>query len=323
MTGAWATQAIAVAAELSLADHIARSTCASSERLAQLTGTDPDALARLLRYLASLGVVRSVGEGFELTDLGQPLRSDTSPSLQPLARMYGGPFYRSFGSLMHTVRTGREAFAHVFGENHFAHFAARPELSTLFDRSMESSATIFTRLVDVVDFARARVVVDVAGGSGALLARLLPRTPHLRGVLLERPHAIEAARVNLAAAGCDDRCEFVGGDFTRAVPPGGDIYILSRVLHDWSDDQCREILARCAEAMPSHAELLVVERLLPEDDTPSLAVAWDLHMMCNVGGRERTARHYARLLGESGFRVADCQPLPLDAAVLRAARCPS
>jgi hypothetical protein len=162
--------------------------------------------------------------------------------------------------------------------------------------------------------------VDVAGGNGALLARLLPRAPHLRGVLLERPHAIDAARGNLARAGCLDRCDLTAGDFTRAVPSGGDVYILSRILHDWSDEQCRQILARCAEAMAPCAELLVVERLLPEDDTPSLAVAWDLHMMCNVGGRERTAGHYGRLLEEAGFRLESCHPLPLDAAVLRATR---
>jgi hypothetical protein len=127
---------------------------------------------------------------------------------------------------------------------------------------------------------------------------------------------IEAARGTLAAAGCADRCELVPGDFTGGVPAGGDVYLLSRVLHDWDDQQCRTILKRCAEAMRPDAELLVLERLLPSP----LAVAWDLHMLCNVGGRERTAGHYRRLLAEAGFEVVDVHDLPLEVALLRARR---
>jgi hypothetical protein len=124
----------------------------------------------------------------------------------------------------------------------------------------------------------------------------------------------------LAEARCADRCELVTGDFTAAIPAGGDMYLLSRVLHDWDDQQCLGILKRCAEAMPDHAELLIVERLLPEDDSPSLAVAWDLHMMCNVGGRERTATEYHELLADAGFELTTRHNLPLDVALLRARR---
>lgn len=159
-------------------------------------------------------------------------------------------------------------------------------------------------------------VVDIAGGNGELLRRILHAAPHLRGVLLERPHAIEAARGALARAGCADRAELVLGDFTCGIPGGGDVYILSRVLHDWDDQQCRALLKRCAEAMPAQAELLIVERLLPEDDSPSLAVAWDVHMLCNVGGRERTVSQYRTLLAESGFELIEQHPLPLDTALL-------
>lgn len=102
------------------------------------------------------------------------------------------------------------------------------------------------------------------------------------------------------------------------MPPDGDVYILSRVLHDWDDQQCRLILKRCAEAMSPKAQLLILERLLPEDDSPSLAAAWDVHMLCNVGGRERTAGHYRRLLRESGFRLARQHRLPLEFVVLQA-----
>ncbi|WP_145794737.1 methyltransferase [Kitasatospora atroaurantiaca] len=318
MTGAWVTQAIAVAAELGLADQLAAPAGVSTEQLADRTGADHGSLLRLLRYLAGLGVVTPYGDSYRLTEIGQLLRTDVEHSMHPLARLYGGSFYESFGQLIHAVRTGREAFEHLFGKNHFDHFAEHPELAELFDRAMASSAAMFGPVVEGVDFSGARVVVDVAGGNGELLSRILRASPHLRGVLLERSHVIAAARGTMAKAGLADRCRFVVGDFTSAVPEGGDVYLLSRVLHDWDDRQCLAILERCAEAMPAGAELLIVERLLPEDDSPSLAVAWDVHMMCNVGGRERTADHYRRLLAAAGFDLTTWSELPLDGALLRA-----
>lgn len=104
------------------------------------------------------------------------------------------------------------------------------------------------------------------------------------------------------------------------VPAGGDVYVLSRVLHDWDDDRCREILRHCARAMHESADLLVVERVLPADGSASPATAWDLHMMCNVGGRERRADHYARLFADAGLTLVGRTPLPLDGSVLHSRR---
>ncbi|MEW1641949.1 methyltransferase [Streptomyces sp. NPDC091219] len=311
MTGAWATQAVATMAELNIADHLAEHPGMSAARLAELTGTHPDALRRLLRYLTVLGLLTSAEDTYHLTAAGQPLCTATEFSLHPLARLYAGPFYDSFAGLTHSVRTGEEAFAHRNGQHHFAHFAEHPELGDLFHRSMAASAEMFTPVPALVDFSEARRVVDVGGGNGALLDRLLRAHPHLEGVLYERPGALEAARTRLA-----ERCSFVAGDFTRSVPEGADVYLLSRVLHDWDDESCLTILQNCAEAMRPGARLLVVERLLP---TPT-AVAWDVHMLCNVGGRERDEDHYRRLLEKAGFAVLTSHPLPLGASLVSAVR---
>lgn len=318
MTGAWTTQAIAVAAKLGLADRLDAHPGADLALLAELTGSHVDSLGRLLRYLTGLGLVATDPDGsYHLTELGGPLRTGAADSFQPLALLYGGPFYRSFGRLAHSVRTGEEAFARVYGEHHFPYFARHPELADLFDRAMAASAPMFAPVAGLVDLSAHRVVVDVAGGNGELLGRLLRAAPHLEGVLLERPHAVEAAEKAFAGAGLADRCRFVAGDFTTGVPAGGDLYVLSRVLHDWDDTRCLEILRRCAEVMAPGTELLVVERLLPPDARLSLAVAWDIHMLCNVGGRERTEDHYRRLLDAAGFDFAACHELPLQAALLR------
>jgi len=315
MTGAWATQAISAAAELNLPDHLV--TTSDLPGLAAATGADADSLGRLLRYLATLGLVRGSDDGHALTDLGALLRSDVDGSLRPLALMYGGPFYQSFAALTDAVRTGEESYAKVFGQHHFHHMAADPELAELFHQSMAASNAVFADLVRVVDFADVRTVVDVAGGNGELLSRVLAANPNVRGMLLERPHALAAAESTLAPVA--DRCTLVPGDFTEGVPATGDAYLLSRILHDWDDAQCHGILANLAAAMPAHAELMVIERLLPADtDTDSLAVAWDIHMLCNVGGRERTESHYRQLLAAAGFELTATIPLALDTYVLRA-----
>ncbi|MGZ9928658.1 methyltransferase [Streptomyces sp. NC-S4] len=329
LTGAWTTQALAAFSRLGLPDAMDTRTAHRTGELARLTGSDPRGLGVLLRHLAMLGAVTRYPdqeeEGFRLTELGALLRADAPGSMRPLALMYGGPFYRSFGALDHAVRTGRPAFDHLFGENHFDHFARDPELAALFDLSMAASSRMFEPLpahpviTAAAQACAAATVVDVAGGNGELLGRILTAHPRLRGVLLERPHAVEAARGLLDAAGCGARCDYRTGDFAD-VPPGGDVYVLSRVLHDWDDDRCLEILRHCVRAMPAHADLLVVERLLPADGSPSLATAWDLHMLCNVGGRERRADHYARLFADAGLRLVGDRPLPLDAHVLHARR---
>ncbi|MFS8099328.1 SAM-dependent methyltransferase [Lentzea alba] len=313
LTGAWATQAIAAAVELRLPDHLAATS--DLGELALATGADEESLGRLLRYLGTLGVVRCA-DGFVLTELGTLLRTGIEGSMSALALMYGGPFYRSFGALTEAVRTGEESFAKVFGAHHFPYFAEDPALASLFHRSMAASNAMFAELVRTVDFAEARLVVDVAGGNGELLSRVLAANPSLSGVLMDRPEAIAVAEEKLADHAT--RCLLIPGDFTVDVPRGGDVYLLSRVLHDWDDAMCRTILTTCALGMPPHAELLIIERLLPETDAPSLSVPWDIHMLCNVGGRERTESHYRALLADAGFVLETVRPLALDGYVLRA-----
>jgi hypothetical protein len=306
MTGAWETQSLAVAAELRLPDLLRKGM--SPKDVATEVGADYDSLLRLLRYLASLGVLE--GRDFQPTEMGLLLCTDRQYSLRHLALLYGGAIYQSFGALGHAVRTGSEAFDYIFGEHHFDYFAKHPEMG--FNQAMASSASIFGQIADVYDFSTKQVVVDIGGGNGELLHQVLDAAPHLEGILFERADVIGSVKAR-------ERCTYVGGDFTTDnIPDGGDVYLLSRVLHDWDDQQCRDILKRCGESMRRDANLLIVERLLPEDFSPSLAFAWDIHMLCNVGGRERTRTHYEQLLADTGFTLTATTELPLDFALLQA-----
>jgi O-methyltransferase domain len=166
------------------------------------------------------------------------------------------------------------------------------------------------------DFAGLRELVDVAGGSGVLLETILRATADLRGVLVDRPEAVERAGARLAAAGLDGRAECVAGDFFDAVPPGADAYLLSRVLHDWDDADARRILTACREAMPAGARLLVVDAIVPEraQDGPE-AVRMDIHMLILLGARERTEAEFRDLLASAGFALRRVVPTASPAGV--------
>ena len=166
------------------------------------------------------------------------------------------------------------------------------------------------------DFGRLRRLVDVGGGSGVLLSAILRATPALRGVLMDRPAAIAAARERLATEGLSERAECVAGDFFATVPPGADGYLLSRVIHDWDDRDAVRILRRCRAAMPGTARLLLVESVLPERarDAPE-AIRMDLHMMVLLGARERTEEEYRRLLAAAGLDLRRVVPTASPAAL--------
>ncbi|MGI5230672.1 methyltransferase [Actinoallomurus sp. CA-142502] len=315
LTGAWTTQALCTAAELGIGDHL-YSQPATSAELAMLTNADPDLLHRVLRYLASLDVVRRDGEQWALTGLGMTLRTG---ALRDVARLYGGIFYRSFGSLAHSVRTGENAFEHALGLPPFDYLNEHPEQARVFHGAMAAGSSWFSGVPRAIDFTDAGMVVDVAGGHGDLLRHILKAAPAIRGVLFDQPAVADAAREELEKDGLLDRCDVIGGDFTERVPEGGDVYLLSRILHDWDDEHCLKILANCRRAMPEAARLVIVERPIPTDGTPSLAIAWDVHMAVNnLGGRERTDEEYRRLLRAAGFDLVDIRPLTLDMAVLTA-----
>jgi hypothetical protein len=320
LTGAWATQALCTAAELGVADQLHDKPATSAE-LALLVNADADLLHRVLRYLDSLGVVRSRQERWELTELGRTLRTG---ALRDVARLYGGVFYRSFGSLPHSVRTGDNAFEHALGMAPFDYLNEHPDQAQIFHGAMAAGSSWFSRVPEVVNFAGVRTVVDVAGGRGDLLRHILAASPGTRGILFDQPSVVDSAREVFEEAGLLDRCDLVGGDFTEDVPPGGEVYLMSRILHDWGDEQCVRILAACRRAMPETALLVLVERPIPTDGTPSLAIAWDVHMSVNnLGGRERTQDEYHRLLRSAGFHLVDARPLALDMAVLTAAPRPA
>ena len=311
-TGYQVSQALYAAARLGIADLLAAGPRAV-EDLAQASGSHAPSLYRLLRALAGLGVFAQDDDGrFRLTPLAELLRSDVLDSIRAAILNHGGRNYRLWGDLLYGVQSGENAFEHIFGMPSWGYFAQHPEEGALFDTFMATRARQRrAALLAAYDFAGAHTIIDVGGGRGALLAGILAAYPTVRGVLFDQPQVVEAARETLQAAGVAERCEIIGGDFFESVPAGGDVYVLSTVLHDWPDDRATAILRNCRRALIPGGRLLIVDRVIPAGDQAWAGKFYDLAMMLeHVGGRERSEAEWRDLLSASGFRPARIIPMP-------------
>jgi ubiquinone/menaquinone biosynthesis C-methylase UbiE len=304
MLGGFAvTQSICAAAKLGIADLLDAGP-RTTEELAALTGVDAPSLYRLLRALASVGVfTETAPRTFALTTMAERLRTDAPDSLREWAIVIGELGTRSFGELMHSLHTGQPAFESVFGMPIFEYLEAHPETAAVFDgHQSQGGRALHAAVARSLDFDANEMLVDLGGGNGSLAAAILERHPELRAVIFDLPHVIERAQAT-ADTDPNSRCEFVAGSFFEHVPPGADAYLLSRVLHDWDDDQAASILDNCRRAMRDDARLLVIERVVPPGDEPHESKFMDLNMLVMAGGRERTESEYRALLERSGLRL--------------------
>ena len=319
MTGYWVAQALYVAAKLGIADLLWDGPL-STQQLALATDSHAPALYRVLRALASAGVFTETRPShFGLTPLADLLRTGTPDSMRALAITYNEELYRAWGDILHSVRTGQPAFEHHFGLPVFTYYAQHPESDRVLNEALASYTTqLAGAAATTYDFSPFKVVVDVGGGYGALLAAILRRNADARGILFDQPHVVAAAEDYLTTAGVADRCVRVGGDFFTAVPDGGDAYVLSQILHDWDDERCVAILKQCRKVMPGHGKLLVVEIVLPLSEEPSFGKWLDLHMLVVTSGRERTAPEYAALFDAAGFTLGRVVPTPAGPCVVEA-----
>jgi hypothetical protein len=308
--GLTTSRAIGVASELCIADRI-KDGPKSVQELAAQSGVHARSLYRVLRACASIGVFSEDGEKqFSLTPLAEPLLSDAPGSLRAFAVMFTTDWqYQTWADLPYSVKTGKPSFDKVFGMPMFEYFGKNQKAGKEFNEAMTSNSAFASEAVlTSYDFSTASKIVDVGGGHGILLASVLNKYPHLKGILFEVPAVAEEAKGLIDAHDVANRCERISGDFIDSVPTGGDIYILKHILHDWNDEQCIAILANCRKAMAPRGKVLVVEMVLPEGNEPSIGKLLDLEMLLFLPGCERTEAEYRALFDKAGLEL--CRVLP-------------
>jgi SAM-dependent methyltransferase len=298
------SQALYVVAKLGIPDLL-QDGPKTSEELATKAGAHPRALFRVMRALAALGFFTQDGSNrFGLTPKTRPLLSDTPDSVRASVIFFGQEQYRATGELLHTVQTGETSFDHLYGMGHFEYLSRHPDASVTFNAAMGAGLRQSENPIARYSFSGRRVVVDVGGGRGDQIASILRANPKLKGILYDLPQVAADARAYLKANGLSDRCDLVTGNAFESIPRGGDVYLMSRVLHDWPDDKAATLLANCRKAIPTGGILLIRDGVLPEGDAAAQATQMDLTMLIMTGGLERTEADWRSLLRGAGFALA-------------------
>lgn len=321
--GLWTTQALFAAVELGLVDALASGGPMRAEALAEQRSCNADAVHRLLRGLATLGVCEGLDDGrFALTALGGPLAARHPASLQPWVLLAGRRLWKTWSGFTEAVRTGQPV---GLGDDEADRFERLQRDPSEADDLHPAMAALTRQLAPAVAscvvslLAPGATVVDVGGGTGELLCTVLQAAPLARGVVLDRLHAAPMAETRIAAAKLVGRAGFVAGDFFEAVPPA-DLLLMKSVLHDWDDDRCVRLLGRCGAALQPGGAVAIIERVVPQ--RVELASAHrhtcrsDLNMLVATGGRERRLAEFSALLSAAGLRIDAVMPAALDFAVV-------
>ena len=314
-TAYWVSRLVHLAAQLGLADQLGDGPMRADE-LARRTSTHAPALYRVLRALASLGLfTEDESRRFSLTPLGAALKSGAPGSARAsILTLAGNEVSAAWQHIIDSVRTGKPAFEQVHGKGIFPWLAENPQQAALFGETMVGFHGAEPAAVAAAyDFSHFGTIIDVGGGTGNLLTTILQKYPQPRGLLVDLPHVADDAIALIQSRGLAARAKFEAGDFFQSVPQGGDVYLMSHVIHDWSESQCQTILANCRRAMKPGARLLVIEMVLPPGNSPHPGKLLDMMMLVGPGGEERTADEYRTLLAKAGLKLE--RLIPTDSAV--------
>jgi SAM-dependent methyltransferase len=311
-------QMILAFAQHGIADHLADGPRSAAE-IARAAGVHEDSLRRMLRSLTAHGLVEHDGpDRFRLGRLGGLLRSDDESGARDAVLLTEQVWWPFFGALPQVVATGRTGADVVYGTTFFEWLGAHPEAFARFVKAMNAiHSGEADAVAEAYDFSGARRVVDVGGGNGTGVAAVLRRNAGVEGVLFDLPQVIEGGGAALGdEAG---RCELVGGDVFDAVPEGGDVYLLSHVVHDWDRERALAILRTCRDAMAPGGRLLVIEAVVPPGDGAHPAKFLDMAMLAFTGGAERTEEEYRDLLADAGLELTRVIPTRSPVSIVEAA----
>ena len=310
ISGFWIARCVYVAAKLEVPDLIADQP-KTAEELSAETSTHAQSLFRVLRALASVGIVtQDQSNRFGSTPLSETLRSNVPGSIRAFALTeLGEEHYPAWGELLYSVRTGGIAFDKAFGEPIWEFFAKHAENAQIFNDAMSAMTAQANDAVHAVyEFAGIDTIADVGGGHGGLITSILKKNPRMRGILFDAPTVIEGAKPKVAESGVGDRCQLVTGDFFKSVPEGADAIVMKWIIHDWNDEQSVAIMKNCQRALPENGKLILIEAVVPATSELHFSKFIDLNMLVMTGGRERTESEFRKLYEDSGFKLTRVVP---------------
>jgi len=312
------SRVLCAAARLGVADALGDEE-RSLDELAAACGANRGSLYRLLRALASFGVVAEKAPGrFVLMPFGRPLRKNAPDSEWAAIVFWGELLADCWSHLTECIRSGETSGRVAEREGSPIRWGRTPDANSIFGAVMGTApAEDYMSIARAWDFSRYRTVADLGGGGGALIAAVLTAYPDARGVLVDRPEAIAAATPRFDAQEFAGRCKLIAADLREGVPPGADVYMLKHVLHGYDDAGSIAILKRCREVVPPSGRVLVIEFVLPDivdhaDRELEFRLMSDLNMLAVTGGKERSTAEWKKLLTSAGFECKTIVPVPGD-----------
>jgi 2,7-dihydroxy-5-methyl-1-naphthoate 7-O-methyltransferase len=297
---------IHVVATLRIADHIADGAT-DIKTLAEEAGCDADSLLRVLKHLVGKGVFQEPAPSrFALNEAALELL-DPSQQLSLDLTGIGGRMAYAWSSLLTAVRTGTPAYHEMFGLPFWEDLDAHPDIAASFDALMgpPGHGTPDPEVLVTGGWESVRTVVDVGGGTGALLAEILRARPEIHGTLVDLPRTVTRAGSIFQAAGVVERVRMVGQSFFDPLPAGADLYILKSILNDWPDASAKVILSRCAEAAHPSGRIVLLGGVSSDDRADP-----QLLMMVLLGSKDRTLTEFRELANAAGLKVQAAGRLP-------------
>lgn len=318
-TAYWLSQAIYVAAKLGIADLL-RDGPQSSVALAASTGSDAPSLFRLMRALSSVGIFSQLGKDcFALSRLAVSLQTEVPGSLRAMVITIGEIHYQACGNLLHSVQTGSPAFNNVFQESLFDYLRQNNAAADAFNQGMTNVSSMLAYAVLMAyDFAGISSIVDVGGGQGKFLEKILQFNPHITGTVFDTASTIERAKQCRGNDAWSRRCSYLTGDFFTSVPQGAGAYLLCGVIHDWDDRRAITILRNCRRAMAEKGRVLIVDMVVPDTDAMSFSKLLDLNMLVMTGGRERNRAEFRDVLDAANYELTSIIPTMAPQSIIEA-----
>ncbi|NMO55395.1 methyltransferase [Actinoplanes sp. TBRC 11911] len=314
------SQALYVIARMGIANEMLESPRTIPD-LAAAVGADTDSLRRLMRIAANFGLFREVShDTYSATSMGRRLAADVEGSMADLLITWMESHYETFGHLIRRIRTGEPGFRALNGTDFFTWLEGDPEQLGYFTRAMRNfTEGVLTPLLSDYQLPPGRLVVDLGGGDGSLIAALLKDEPDRKGIILERPELTAPAQARMRAEGLESRVHVIAGDFFESVPTA-DTYLLKYIFHDWNDENCVRLLNSISRAAQPGARVIVIEGVIPPGDEPHPVKAADLTMLGMLEGKERTEAEFRTLLTAAGFRLDRVVPTATFYSILEATR---
>lgn len=312
------SRAIHVAAKLKLADNVP-STGITSDDLASKLSLNPDRLYRLMRLLASYEIFEETDKyTFKPTPLSDAINSATKDNVQSAAHLVTKSMWEAYGHIEHSIRTGNDTYSDLFGKNVFEYLNDHPDESEEFDNAMHNYAELENPpIAQTCQLENKTTIADIGGGQGGFLKEVLTHHKHIKGTLFDQPHVISDAIIPGNDQDLAQRTTIVGGSFFEPIQITADVYVLKRILHDWSNEDCCKILSSIKSAMTKDSRLFIIEAIVPGGNVPHFSKDLEAFLI-TWGGQERDRAEFETLLDNVGMSIVSIKETPSLLSIIEA-----